>query len=438
MPSELPALQREVTAAGEAHRSAAGGAVERLGHRRPPVDDDRLLTLVGDREPADVEGLEGVPVDAAEDEGGVADLEVGEPVADGLFDHIPLVAGLVGAPAPDLGQTPQAKCLLTGPVEAVVGMLDVGLLFGELRVLRHRPSGGPRGEHQAYLRSSAELRHHRAMAIEHTSPYGPLVETRLRVLSWNLWGQFGPWEQRAPAIVATVAALDPDVACLQEVWSAPDGSMADAVAERLGAHHVYASNDDGPVHSGNAIVSRWPIVRTEWRPLPTGGEPDERRLVLFAEIEGPRGAVQVFCTHLNWRFDHSTVRQAQVQAIGALVEECKPREYPPILAGDMNAAPDSDEIRMLTGRTGVVAPRLVFHDAWEVAGGSESAGMTWSNANPYAALDLEPSRRIDYVFAGWPKRGGLGHVVRAEVVGTGAVDGVVPSDHYGVLAELRY
>lgn len=268
------------------------------------------------------------------------------------------------------------------------------------------------------------------------SAYGPLVESRLRVVSWNLWGRFGPWEARQGAILSTIAALDPDIACLQEAWSAPDVSMAGLVSERLGFHHVYSCNDDGPVHSGNAIVSRWPIVRTEWRPLPAGGEPDERRTVLFGEVEGPRGPVQVFCTHLNWRFDHSEVRQRQVRLIGELIEECKPRDYPPILAGDMNAAPDSDEIRMLTGRAGVVAPKLVFHDAWEVAG--EGSGMTWSNDNPYAALDLEPARRIDYVLAGWPKLGGLGHVVRAEVIGRDAVDGVTPSDHYGVLAELRY
>ena len=182
-------------------------------------------------------------------------------------------------------------------------------------------------------------------------PYGALVESRLRVLSWNLWGRFGPWEARQPAILATIAALDPDVACLQEAWSAPESSMAALVGERLGFHHVHSCNDDGPVHSGNTIVSRWPILRTSWRPLPAGGAPDERRTVLFAEIDGPRGAIQVFCTHLNWRFDHSEVRQEQVRLIGAFIDECRPRDYPPILAGDMNAAPDSDEIRILTGRT---------------------------------------------------------------------------------------
>ena len=63
-------------------------------------------------------------------------------------------------------------------------------------------------------------------SLGYDSPYGDLVETRLRVLSWNLWGRFGPWEKRLPAIVSTIAALEPDVACLQEVWSADATSMA--------------------------------------------------------------------------------------------------------------------------------------------------------------------------------------------------------------------
>ena len=70
---------------------------------------------------------------------------------------------------------------------------------------------------------------------------------------------------------------------------------------------------------------------------------------------------------------------------------------------------------MLTGRAATPVPKLVFHDAWEVAGqasDSSDTGATWTNDNPYARLDLEPDRRIDYVFVGWPKAGGAGHVTR--------------------------
>jgi endonuclease/exonuclease/phosphatase family metal-dependent hydrolase len=270
-------------------------------------------------------------------------------------------------------------------------------------------------------------------------PYGPLVETTLRVLTWNLWWRFGPWERRRPAIAATLAELQPDVAALQEVWGEPGGTnLAAELAGELGYHHAYASrlSLDG-VDFGNAVLSRWPITSSAATPLPAPPEADEQRLVLRVDVDGPRGPFQVFSTHLNWRFDHSAVRQQQVRAIAGVVAAARPRTYPPVLCGDCNAVPDSDEIRMLTGRSAVPVEGLVFHDAWEAAGGG-GPGSTWSNANPYAALDLEPDRRIDYVLVGWPKAGGAGHVTSCRVVGTEPVDGVVPSDHYGVLAELRY
>jgi endonuclease/exonuclease/phosphatase family metal-dependent hydrolase len=271
-------------------------------------------------------------------------------------------------------------------------------------------------------------------------PYGELLETRLRVLSWNLWWRFGPWESRFPAIQETIRRLDPDVCALQEVWCEADGtSSASRIADALGYEHVYASRfelDEG-VRFGNAILSRWPIASHELWPLPAlRPDAEEMRTLLVADVDGPRGPFQVWCTHLNWKFQHSDVRQEQVRYICERIAERRPRTYPPILCGDMNAPPDSTEMWMLNGRTTVPVPNLVFHDAWEMAG--DGPGDTWSNENPYAVLDLEATRRIDYVYTGWPKQGGAGHAVAAEVVGREAIDGVVPSDHYGVLADLRY
>lgn len=269
-------------------------------------------------------------------------------------------------------------------------------------------------------------------------PYGALLETRLRVASWNLWWRFGPWEERAPAIEATLREVDADVVALQEVWGDADGTtFASKLGDALGYEHAFSHrlDLDGTLF-GNAILSRWPIVATDFWPLPARHDAEEMRTLLVAEIEGPRGRIQVFCTHLNWRFDHSDVRQDQVRSICERIQERRPRDFPPILCGDMNAPPDSVEMHMLTGRTALPVPKLVFYDAWEVAG--EGPGLTWSNENPYAALDLEPARRIDYVLAGWPRAHGAGHVTACEVIGQKAVDGVVPSDHYGVVAELRY
>jgi endonuclease/exonuclease/phosphatase family metal-dependent hydrolase len=268
--------------------------------------------------------------------------------------------------------------------------------------------------------------------------FGELVDTRVRVVSWNLWGRGGPWEARLAGITATLRALDPDVVTLQEVWEETGGrSQATVLAEALGFHPVFAGRYaiDG-VAMGNAVLSRWPVVQCEVWPLPAPPEREELRNVMRADIDGPRGLLRVFTTHLNWKFDQSDVRQDQVRVLAALVADVAGGDVPPVLAGDFNAAPDSDEIRMLTGRTTVPVPGLVFQDAWELAGDG-GPGHTWANANPWARADLEPDRRIDYVFAGFPRWGGVGHVVACGLAG-GPVDGLYPSDHLAVVADLRY
>lgn len=269
-------------------------------------------------------------------------------------------------------------------------------------------------------------------------PYGPLIGTTMRVATWNIWWRFGPFRERQPVIVSTLKAAEPDVICLQEVYWRDGENVAAEIADALGFEHVEAArrSDDGWAF-GNAVLSRWPIERVDELPLSAPADADEGRVAIMAEVAGPRGRFQVFCTHLNWRFDHSHVRQLQVRAISEFVGSTRPREFPPVLCGDFNAEATSDEIRMLTGKAETAVRGLMFHDAWEFAGTGEGHTID-VRANPFAAAGLTPPRRIDYVFTGWPKRGGAGAVVHARLLGDVPVDGVFGSDHFGVLADLRY
>jgi NAD(P)-dependent dehydrogenase (short-subunit alcohol dehydrogenase family) len=47
-------------------------------------------------------------------------------------------------------------------------------------------------------------------------------------------------------------------------------------------------------------------------------------------------------------------------------------------------------------------------------------------------------RRFDYVLSAWPRRGGAGYPVRCQRLGVLPADRPQLSDHYGVLADLRY
>lgn len=265
-----------------------------------------------------------------------------------------------------------------------------------------------------------------------------LIESQLRVVTWNIWWRYGPWESRRSAIEATLKSLNADVLALQEVWDDGATDMAGELGRVMAYNHVYQQGErrDG-IGFGNAILTRWPIVESDWRPLPGEQESGEGRCVLFAELDGPKGPVQVFSTHLNWRFEHSHIRQQQVTEIARFVTSKRQPNYPPIVCGDFNAEPMSEEIRMMTGQSSCPIAEMVFRDAWRDSGDG-SVGYTWDNRNSFAGTELEPDRRIDYIFVGWPGDRGAGQVIRCRLAGNEPVSGLWPSDHFAVVAELRY
>ncbi len=273
-------------------------------------------------------------------------------------------------------------------------------------------------------------------------PYGPLIETTVRVVTWNVWGRYGDWAEREKGITATLNEVGADVVVLTESWSKGESQCARLGPELGLPHHAFhgvQALEDPDALSGIGVLSRWPVVRRGIHPLgkssANGGEPNQ---VLCVEIDGPRGLIQVFGVGLHaWRPGESGKRQEQVRDLTAHIARLQDRHALLVLCGDFNADPDSDEIRMLTGRAAVPVPRLVFQDAWEMAG-ANGPGATWSRSNPWTTPVLWPDRRIDYVFTPWPRQGGAGHAVRCELAGDKPVDGVIPSDHYAVLADLRY
>ena len=276
------------------------------------------------------------------------------------------------------------------------------------------------------------------MSFDPYAPYGPVVDTTMRIATWNVWGRYGEWQVRQQAIEEDLDDAGPDIVCLAECWSTPETTQPALIAARLGFEHSLFTGDwmqDGWV-SGVGVASRWEISFHERRPLhgPDGAAAGE---ALFALVDGDRGPIQLFVAVLDYPLDGSAVRQAQVQELAAFVLEKARRRYPVVVCGDFNAAPDSDEIRMLTGRSATVAPGLVFYDAWEVAGDG-SPGYTWSNDNPLAAMGMYPNRRFDYILSAWPRAGAVGHPVHCERLGVVASGETQRSDHYGVMADLRY
>ena len=266
----------------------------------------------------------------------------------------------------------------------------------------------------------------------------------IRVLSWNLWWRHGPWERRQRAIEATLAEVGPDVCGLQEVWGGPRENLAADLAGRLGMHWCWADagkwrdNEGDELSIGNAILSRWPITGEAQTALPAEGMAQERRVAVHALIDAPGGPLPMFTTHLTYGPGRSRVRTAQARTLAGFVAgRAGAGAYPPVVTGDLNAEPASDELRLLGGvLTAPAVDGLVLVDAWRYADPGDP-GFTWDHRNGYQAHSVIPDSRIDYILVGLPRQG-RGKVRSASLAGTVPVDSVWPSDHLAVVADLQH
>jgi len=272
----------------------------------------------------------------------------------------------------------------------------------------------------------------------------------LRVVTLNLWGTEPPLERRLALATRQLRELQPDVVCIQEARPL-DGTAgrtnAEVIADGLGfaAHYATAVSWDDGVHGklpagqeGLAIMAR-AIGEVRVLPLPEA-RPAEARILLSAQIEAAGGPIWVHTTHLHYRLDDGVARERQVLAIDDAIRQLRSDTSPPqILCGDMNATPDSDEMRFLRGLTTLAGRRTHFQDAW-LRVHPHDEGITWSSENPQtrALRSLDIDRRIDYIYVTSRKKDGRGTVHDCRVV-LAERDGDVlcASDHYAVLADVQ-
>jgi endonuclease/exonuclease/phosphatase family metal-dependent hydrolase len=265
---------------------------------------------------------------------------------------------------------------------------------------------------------------------------------RARVMTWNIWWRFGPrWRDRQPGLVETLGAVGADVVALQEVWGTAETSQAHELAGQLGLHAEFAAPSYPPAPEtpgtpdqegmaiGIGLLSRWPITSARRAELPA-----RHRLLdpvaMVATLAHPAGPLHVVAACLEYEPAYTDDRIAQAHALVDLATDpALDGPLPVIVAGDLNAAPDSPVLRPLHD---------VLVDAWS-AGGGDPAATTLPSTHPSAPVEAEEliDQRIDHVFLR-PGQPGQRVVVESARLAGAPVAGLHPSDHQAVVCDLRW
>ena len=232
---------------------------------------------------------------------------------------------------------------------------------------------------------------------------------RLRILSYNIHHAEGvDGKLDVPRIAQVILSVDPDLVALQEVDknTIRTGKVnQDIELSRLTKMNcVFGSNItfQGGQY-GNAILSKFPIIKNKNFLLPNVDSGEQRGLLQSQIQISNKENVLFFSTHLDHRRS-DTERLASAKAINQIIS--LDNKSPAILAGDFNDVPDSPTLKEL--------------------------GKVWLRTNKKILRTIpasKPSRQIDYIFV-QPKE-------RWKIIESQVLDEDTASDHRAIFSIIE-
>ncbi len=258
-------------------------------------------------------------------------------------------------------------------------------------------------------------------------------EISLRVATLNLRNKEDWWEDRFPLIADGMAELKPDFVGLQEV-SQPMMQLdvlLDLIEDRDGSLDYTPAFIPAPepfltlTGEGIAILSRFDVVKEQTLYLSDG------RLCYFARVEVGEGQqVDFYNTHLHALASDDDIRAQQTADIVEFMAK-NDVGFPTVLTGDFNSTDGKEAYGKVIDAGFVDVFREVHGDD------TETIGNTFGVKLAREPVEQNVDSRIDYIFARPGTDGSTLEYKDAQVAwDQPAADGLYPSDHFGVVADL--
>ena len=224
-----------------------------------------------------------------------------------------------------------------------------------------------------------------------------------KVLCYNTHNCVGlDGEFSCERIAKIISEVDADAVAVQELDSMttrhPGVDVLSELAKHTGMHAVYAPTIDyrGGKYGIGMLTKQKPLSYRQVS-LPCRSEP---RALLIIEME----EYYYCCTHLSLH------EEDRVTSIGIIVDELSKLDKPVMIAGDFNAEPEEESMKMM----------------------AEEFAIFKKDAAPYTFPADKPDIEIDYICLLKS-----GKVAIFEVLEHSIIDAPVESDHRQIVAEVK-
>jgi endonuclease/exonuclease/phosphatase family metal-dependent hydrolase len=232
----------------------------------------------------------------------------------------------------------------------------------------------------------------------------------VRILTYNIYhGATMKGDFDLNLIANVIKQTNPHLVALQEVDFKTKRAKGLDLASELGARTNMISLFGRAMHYsggeyGEAILSSLSLISSRNNPLPFTGENEPRCALEVVTVLASGDTIAFIGTHLDHTSDEGD-RVLQANKINELLSKIR---YPVILAGDLNAEPDSNPINIL-------------EEKWGIEYDKNSPAPTYPST--------DPAEKIDYVMF-YPKN-------RWKILSSEVICDKIASDHCALLVVLE-
>ncbi|XMB86135.1 endonuclease/exonuclease/phosphatase family protein [Mycoplasmatota bacterium WC44] len=255
----------------------------------------------------------------------------------------------------------------------------------------------------------------------------------MKIATYNIWNSDVDYLKRVELLIGVLIEQNIDVLVLQEVR---DENLVKTITKGLG-HNNYIWKKYPDCEEGLAIISKYGLEH-----LWTNYEEDEEfhntgTIISKIKVDG----LSIGITNVHLDYKESINREIELVKAVKVIESFD-NDYD-IILGDFNSYPSSSIHMYLSGQMTLFSHSTSWIDLYQSfkVRNEDINGVTldfknnprWENE---VCLDIPG--RFDWIFLKQPYPKVSPKLIEFKLLGNKRIDNITPSDHYGVLSELKF